>query len=180
MVNSSAWGGIANYEPDVDISMGTYNYFFNSGDSNPNLKTGVYFGGYLGMKSPLFSFFFNAQNFYSMYESGVAINNVENNDDFILTIPFVYDLSYRIRLFKKKKLTLKPFIGTGFNLVRFDTNGGNWDLYYLLDTGFEVQYPIWRKTNLKLKINYGIMFVDTVDSGYVHFLRVRFPVPFIP
>ena len=35
-------------------------------------------------------------------------------------------------------------------------------------------------TALKVKVSYGIMFVDEIESGFIQFLKVRFPVPFIP
>ncbi|MCK5095192.1 MAG: hypothetical protein KAR18_10720, partial [Spirochaetes bacterium] len=63
--HGSAGGAIFDYSPDIDISMGMYDYFYTSNDLKAHdgdlaeIKPGIYFGGYLGLKSPLFTFFFN-------------------------------------------------------------------------------------------------------------------------
>jgi hypothetical protein len=176
---SRALGAVSDYEPDIDVSAGTFNYFFNEGDDAPDIGTGVFFSGYLSMKSPLFTFFFNTKNIYSTYEAGFACNRVGNEGYYVISIPATVELSCRIPL--SRRVSLHPFVGTGLDTVNSRYNGmDNWNLYYLFDGGLEVKYSLWRDTFLKLKVTYGIVFVDTLTSGYAHFLRVRFPVPFIP
>ncbi len=182
---TDAEGAIVTYDRDIDISMGTYNYFYNKYDreadegSLPDIKTGIYFGAYISSKSRLFTFFFNTRNIYSIYEAGFALNRIGNEKHYILSIPFTYDLAYKIPLFKKA--ALYPFAGTGFDLIRvMDNEKVHWELHYLLESGLEVKYLIWKDTFLKLRVSYGIMFVNQIESGFMHFLKVRFPVPFIP
>jgi hypothetical protein len=175
----AAYGALSDYEPDIDVSAGTFNYFFNEGDGAPDIATGVFFSGYLSMKSPFFTFFFNTKNFYSTYEAGVAYNRVRSDEYYVLSIPATVDLSYRIPL--SRRLSVYPFVGTGLDAVDNRYNGtDNWNFYLLFDGGLEFKYGLWRDTYLKLKVTYGVVFVDTLTSGYAYFLRVRFPVPFIP
>jgi hypothetical protein len=174
-----ALGAVSDYDPDIDVSAGTFNYFFNDGDGAPSIRTGIFFSGYLSMKSPLFTFFFNTKNIYSTYEAGLAYNTVESGSYYVISIPATVELSYRIPVFKR--LSVYPFVGTGLDTVNNLYNGmNNWNFYYLFDGGLEIKYSLWQDTFLKLKVTYGVVFVDTLASGYAHFIRVRFPVPFIP
>jgi len=175
-------------DTDVDISMGTFNYFFNPSDKAyeesqgrtlPEIHTGIYFGAYLSTRSKLFTFFFNAKNFYSMYEAGVALNTIGTEDSFVLSIPLTLDLAYRIPV--SKRAALFPFAGTGIDFVRTDESDEYvWQFYYLIEMGIELKYSVWRNTYLKVRINYGLVFIDNLESGYMHILKVRFPVPFLP
>jgi len=179
---------IIDLDRDVDISIGTFNYFFNPSDraleeaqgrSLPEIQTGLYFGAYMSTKSRLFTFFFNTKNVYSMYEAGVALNMIGDQDSLALSFPLTFDLAYRIPL--SKRFALFPFAGTGVNFVRTEEGDEyNWQLYYLLEVGSELKYFLWRDTYLKLRITYALMFVDNLESGYMHVIKVRFPVPFIP
>ena len=179
-------GAITDYDPEIDISVGIINYMYTPMDlassttDLPNLKMGYYGGGYLGLKSPLFTFFFNSENVYTTYEAGVAINQIGDSNYFI-SIPVTIDLSYRFSLFKKKKFLLQPFIGSGVDVIRSSKNNtANWQVHYLVDAGLEIKYFAWKDTSLKIKASYGVIFVDDLDSGFMHFIKVRFPVPFIP
>jgi hypothetical protein len=178
------------FEPDtdVDIALGTFNYFFNYSDREyeeaqgrtlPDIGTGIYFGAYMSSRSRLFTFFFNARNFYSIYEAGVALNMIQDTDSFALSVPLTYDLAYRLRVGRKS--ALYPFAGTGVNVVRTkQTDGYDWQLYFLVEMGAELKYALWTNTNLKFRATYGLMFIDNVPSGFMHVLKVRFPVPFLP
>jgi hypothetical protein len=174
-----ASAALSDYDPDIDIAAGTYNYFFNQGDGAPDVHTGIFFSGYMNMKSPLFTFFFNTKKIYTTYEAGLAYNMTGTEGSSIISIPLTFELSYRIPI--SRRLAVFPLAGAGFDIVdsRYDGRD-NWNLYYLFDGGLEVKYNIWRDTFLKLKISYGVVFVETVPSGYVHVLKIRFPVPFVP
>ena len=174
-----ALGALSDYNPDIDVSAGTFNYLFNEGDDVPDMGTGIFFSGYLSMKSPLFTFFFNSKNIYSTYEAGLVYNEAKSQDVYLISIPATVELSYRIPLFRR--WSIHPFVGTGLDTVRGPGNGAaEWDVYYLLDGGLEIKYGLWQDTFLKLKITYGMVFVDSLTSGYAHYIRVRLPVPFIP
>jgi hypothetical protein len=174
-----ALGAVSDYEADFDVSAGTFNYLFNKGDEVPDMGTGVFFSAYLSMKSPLFTFFFNTKNVYSTYEAGVVYNEAVSEDVYLVSIPATVELSYRIPL--SRRWSIHPFVGTGLDTVKNpDDGGGKWNLYYLLDGGLEIKYGMWKDTYLKLKVTYGMVFVDSLTSGYAHYIRVRLPVPFIP
>jgi hypothetical protein len=174
-----ASAALSDYEPDIDIAAGTYNYFFNPGDGAPDVRTGIFFSGYMNMKSPLFTFFFNTKKIYTTYEAGLAYNMAGSEGYYIISIPLTFELSYRIPI--SRRLAIFPLAGAGFDLVDTRSDGrDSWNLYYLFDGGLEIKYNVWRDTYLKLKISYGVVFVETVPSGYVHVLKIRFPVPFVP
>lgn len=182
----TGFGAITDYDPEIDISVGIMNYMYTPTDlasptaNLPKLKMGLYGGAYLGLKSPLFTFFFNSKNMYTTYEAGVAVNQIGANNYFI-SIPLTIDLSYRISLFKKKKFALQPFIGSGFDVIRSNENNTtSWQVHYLINAGLEIKYFAWDDTSLKIKASYGILFVDDLESGFLQFIKVRFPVPFIP
>jgi len=176
------------YDIDIDVCLSSYSYIFNEsdiryhesmGDDLPDIKTGVYFGGYMSGKNRLLSFFFNLKNVYSMYEFGCALNPLGNEDRTLLSIPLTYDLAYRIGL--SERVGLFPFVGGGLNLIRIEYNNSpQWQFFYMVETGLEVKYRIWDTTHLKLRISYGVVFLDQVQIGYMHIIKVRFPVPFIP
>lgn len=173
---------------DVDISMGTFNYFFNKNDielekiqggSLPEIGTGIFVGGYISSRNRLLAFFFKTDKLYTIYEAGLAINYINNEDSYILSFPLTADLAYKIPL--SRKLALFPYAGTGFDFIRSENNDeATWQLYYLIETGFEVKYSLWSNTKLKMRATYGVLFIDQVESGYMHFLKIRFPIPFIP
>ena len=179
-------GAITDYDPEIDISVGIMNYMYTPRDlasptaDLPELKMGLYGGGYLGLKSPLFTFFFNSKNMYTTYEVGIAVNQTGASNYFI-PFPLIVDLSYRISLFKKKKFALQPFIGSGFDVIRSsENNTTSWQIHPLVNVGLEIKYFAWDDTSLKIKASYGILFMDDLESGFLQFIKVRFPVPFIP
>lgn len=183
--HGSAGGAIFDYSPDIDISMGMYDYFYTPndleahGDDLAEIKPGIYFGGYLGLKSPLFTFFFDSSNIYTTYEAGIALNRV-GQSNYYISIPLIVDLGYSFSIFKKK-VVIYPFVGTGLNIVKSTYNNETlWQVHILADTGIEIKYLTRENTALKVKVSYGIMFVDEIESGFIQFLKVRFPVPFIP
>ncbi len=185
---TAAPDSVTNYDIDIDVCLSSYSYIFNEsdikyhesiGDDLPDIKTGVYFGGYMSNKNRLLSFFFNLKNVYSMYEFGCALNPLGNEDSTLISFPFTYDLAYRIGL--SERTGLFPFVGGGFDLIRIEYDERpHWQFFYMAETGLEVKYRIWGTTNLKLRISYGVIFLDQVQSGYMHIIKVRFPVPFIP
>jgi len=155
-------GDIIFYDPDVDISVGLFNYFINADDITPDIKPGIYVGAYLSLKSPFFSDFFNTERLYSIFEAGVALSDIENESASFITIPLHVDLAYRMRI--RPKLHLLPFIGTGLHI-----------------TYNELRWGAYKNTTIKLvKLNYGLIFDGRVQSGYVQYLQLRFPIPFIP
>jgi len=173
-------GDIISYDPEVDISLGTFSYLTSSESNISYIKTGPYFGGYLSMKSPIFTYFFNSQNIYNIFELGFSVNELvsENQSFYIVSIPFSVDFAYKIQLFPK--FSIYPLVGVGFST----TLGGNYEnqvpIYPFIKTGIEIKFLIWKDTNLKIKVDYGIAFVDIIETGFLQFIKVRFPIPFIP
>jgi hypothetical protein len=182
----NVFGAFTDYDPEIDISLGLINYMYTPIDLEsptadlPEIGMGLYGGGYLGLKSPLFTFFFNTENIYTTYEAGLAFNRL-GAGDLLISVPLVVDLSYRLSLFRRKKFALQPFAGTGVDMI--GSNRDNtfvWQIHYLVNAGLEIRYVAWDNTTLKIKASYGIIFVDDLESGFMHFIKVRFPVPFIP
>lgn len=170
---------LSSLNPDYDVAIGSFSYLFNAQDSPPPIKTGLYMGAYMNMKSPFFTFFFNAKNLYSTYEAGIALNRIDVEDFYAISFPLTLDLSYRIPIFRR--FAVFPFFGTGLDLLnmRYDRED-HLSLYYFFDTGLELKYEVWKDTYIKIKATYGIIFVESARSGYVHFIKLRFPLPFIP
>ena len=186
LIPGAGFGAFTDYDPEIDISVGVINYMYTPMDlasptaNLPELSMGLYGGGYLGLKSPLFTFFFNADNMYTTYEAGVAYNQIGTSGYFI-SVPLTVDLAYRISLFKKKKFALQPFVGTGFDVIISSENNNSFlQAHYLVNAGLEIKYFAWGDTPLKIKASYGVIFVDDLESGFMHFIKVRFPVPFLP
>jgi hypothetical protein len=181
-------GDIIFYDPDVDISVGLFNYFINADDITPDIKPGIYVGAYLSLKSPFFSDFFNTERLYSIFEAGVALSDIENESASFITIPLHVDLAYRMRI--RPKLHLLPFIGTGLHITynEFLDNPAYSENFKdrpfvspIIGTGFELRWGAYKNTTIKLvKLNYGLIFDGRVQSGYVQYLQLRFPIPFIP
>ena len=180
------FGAFTDYDPEIDISVGFINYMYTPIDREsptadlPELGMGLYGGGYLGLRSPLFTFFFNAKNIYTTYETGIGFNQF-GGSGYLISIPLIADLSYRFSFFKKKNFALQPFVGTGFDLIGSNVDDKSiWQVHYLVNAGLEIRYIAWENTVLKIKASYGIIFVDDLESGFMHFIKIKFPVPFIP
>ena len=176
-----AFADLLEYDPEVDISLGTFSYFLGEDQNGPNIKTGPYLGGYLSMKSPIFSYFFSSENVYNIFEAGFSLNEIEEPSDkyYLLNFPFSVDFAYGISV--SPKFSILPFVGAGFGAIvntRYGAEGV--PLYTFVKTGVEIRYLMWDKTHLRVKIDYGISFINEVETGFVPFLRVRFPIPFIP
>jgi len=176
-----AFSDILAYDPEVDISLGTFSYLMGEEQNAPSIKTGPYLGGYLSMKSPIFTYFFNSENVYNIFEAGFSVNEIEEQSStyYLVNIPISVDFAYRIPVLPK--FSILPFVGVGLGLS-FNSGGGNTGppIYTFIKTGVEIRYLMWKDTHLKVKVDYGIAFVNETETGFVPFLRVRFPIPFIP
>ncbi len=172
------------YDPDFDISMGSIGYFAGSGENNPVISPGIYFGGYLGMKSPLFANYFKTQRIYNIFELGVALNEITMDSDsgdreLLITVPLLIDFAYRLNI--TKKLLFLPFVGTGFSFTHIPHISENsTNISPLITVGAQLKYLITDTASLKLQFDYGIALDNRTDSGIIQFIKVRFPVPFIP
>jgi len=177
------FGGIINYKPEVDISSGSYSFFFSqneklNGQPAPTLDTGVYAGGYLNLQSPLFSFFFDTEKIHSIYEAGFALNRINGSSAFALSIPVSANLGYMINF--TPRFGLIPFLGTGFAFIHLGDEYSFFPVHYFLCTGLEIKYRLWERTFLKLKADVGVIFASEISTGYAYFFKLRFPFPFIP
>jgi hypothetical protein len=175
------------YEPNVDVSLAVYHPMISKEDVAPDIRTGIYFGGYFSWKSPFFTDYFNTKRIYTIYEVGLALNPIENESALFVTIPLRVSFGYRIGL--GKKIALIPFAGTGLHLTYNDSLE---DAVYseifedrlhvcgLVSAGLELRWAIMRGGIFRLKFDYGIVFDNRVESGYTQYLMVRLPLPFIP
>ncbi len=172
------------YDPDFDISMGSISYFAGSGENNPVISPGIYFGGYLGMKSPLFANYFKTQRIYNIFEVGLALNEITMDPDsgdreLLITVPLLIDFAYRLNI--TKKFLFLPFAGMGFSFTHIPHISENsTNISPLITVGAQLKYLITDTTSLKLQFDYGIALDNRTDSGIIQFIKVRFPVPFIP
>jgi len=172
------------YDPDFDISMSCLSYFSGEGENNPDIRPGIYFGGYLSMKSPLFANYFKTLRIYNIFEAGVALNEITidtgtGDRELLISVPLVVDFAYRLNI--TKKLLFFPFIGAGFtftHIPNIDENSTNFSP--LMTVGAELKYVVTDTTSLKIKFDYGIALDNRTESGIIQFIKVRFPVPFIP
>ena len=174
------------YDPEIDVSISLYKPLINKNDSAPDIDMGVYFGGYLSRKSRFFTDYFNAERIYTIFEGGVAINPIQNEDSNYITIPLQVAIAYRIG---SAKFSFLPFISVGLNFTfnrylndpaynesfRDGPNG-----VFSMGTGFELRWTMVKYSALRLKFDYGILFDGRVESGYMSYMRLRMPLPFIP
>jgi len=173
------FGDLARYDPEIDISVSTFSYSFKKSDNIANFKTGLYFGGYLSLKSPIFFNNFNAKNIYNTIELGTAFNRIDNSSSYILSFPLFIDFSYRIPIFKR--LFFYPFLGFGFNFLFYPDGGDNFKhIDTFINSGIELKYLIWKKTFIKSRLDWGIFFDNSIKSGIGYFLRIRIPFIFLP
>lgn len=173
-------GGIVFYNPDIDISLAIFDYIGND-DSFPVVHPGFYLGAYLSMKSPFFTNYFNARRIHTIIETGLALNEIERENmenDLLFSIPLQFDLAYRVDL--TKRLSFAPFLGTGLNLMYNEGFEVPLHINFVLQTGLELRYFLWKETWLKLKLDYGILFENRVERGYIQFIKIKMPLPFIP
>jgi hypothetical protein len=180
-------GDLTLYDPDVDVSMSLYYPMIDEGAPAPDIGAGIYFGGYFSRQSRFFTDYFNSRRIYTMLEAGLAINPIENEDVPFITIPFRADFGYRIGI--GKSIALIPFIGVGFQITYNDyLSDPSYNAIFedraffggLVETGLEFRWEFMARSTLRLRLNYGIVFDGRVESGYIPYLLIRFPVPFIP
>jgi len=183
----TAAADITLYEPDVDVSLSVYHPMISKNDVAPDIRTGIYFGGYFSWKSPFFTDYFNTERIYTIYEAGLALNPIENETALFVTIPLRVRCGYRLGI--GQKIALIPLAGTGLHLTYNDSLDDTVysdifeDRFYvrgLVSAGLEFRWTIMRGSTLRLKFDYGIVFDNRVESGYTQYLMVRLPLPFIP
>ncbi len=176
------------YDPDLDISMGMLAYDIPGLQVLPenmrvHTQPGPFVGGYFSLQNPLLVNYLHIHNLYNIVEAGIAVNRYERGPEtgLLLSFPVAVDFAYRIRL--GERFSLLPFVGTGVTLLKVYDSEDPLRVYPLVKTGLELRYRTAGGSSLKLKLDYGIMFVDDLEEvpeGYMQFLRVRLPVPFIP
>jgi hypothetical protein len=187
LIPAAAGADLTLYDPEVDVSLSIHRPIFNQGDIAPDIRTGLYFGGYFSMKSPFFTDYFNTKRVYTLFEAGLALNPIENESALFITIPLHVSFGYRIGL--GPKFALIPFVGTGLHITYND---------YLADSdyneifkdrphasgvisgGLELRWTMMKSSVFRVKFDYGIVFENRVESGYTQYLQVRLPIPFIP
>jgi hypothetical protein len=182
----TAWADLVLYDPEIDVSVSLYKPIINSEDAAPDITTGVYFGAYMSRKSRFFTDYFNAERIYTIFEGGIAINPIREEETNYVTVPLHANIAYRIG---QGRFSFLPFISLGLN---FTFNGSmNNPAYnenfnegshaaFSVGTGFELRWTILTYSALRLKFDYGILFDDRVESGYMYYARLRLPLPFIP
>ena len=182
----SAAADLVLYDPEIDVSVSLYRPMINGEDSAPDIGLGVYFGGYLSRKSRFFTDYFNAERIYTIFEGGVAINPIRNEESSYVTVPLHANFAYRIG---QGRFSFLPFISFGLN---FTFNSYLSDPAYneefkdgphgafSVGTGFELRWNILTYSALRVKFDYGILFDGRVESGYMYYMRLRLPFPFIP
>jgi hypothetical protein len=186
LTSNGAVADLILYDPEIDVSISLYKPLINEGDTAPDIGMGVYFGGYLSRKSRFFTDYFNAERIYTIIEGGIAINPIQDEDSNYVTVPIHVDIAYRIG---SGKFSFLPFISVGLNFTfnsylndpaynesfRDGPNGA-----FSVGTGFELRRTILTYSALRLKFDYGFLFDGRVESGYMHYMRLRMPLPFIP
>ncbi|MBN2322607.1 MAG: hypothetical protein JXQ30_02635 [Spirochaetes bacterium] len=180
-VPSASSADIIAYDPELDIAFGTFSYLMDDEPHMPDFRTGLYLGGYLSMKSPIFVYFFEAENVYNIFEAGFAVNEIVEPDRsfYMVNIPVSVDFAYRIPLFSR--FSVLPFVGLGLGLsIGTGREGEGPPIYPFFKTGVELRYLLWDGTHMRIKIDYGVALVNEVEAGVMPFLRVRIPIPFIP
>ena len=174
------------YDPEIDVSMSLYKPLINEGDTAPDISMGIYFGGYMSRKSRFFTDYFNAERIYTIFETGMAINPIRNESSNYVTVPMQVDLAYRIG---SGKFSFLPFLSFGLNFTFNDylsdpaynesfKDGPN--AAFSAGAGFELRWAVMKRSRLRLKFDYGILFDGRVESGYMTYMRLRMPIPFIP
>lgn len=174
---------ITEYRPQVDISVGSFNYLFNKSDLRdlPGFRKpdmGIYLGGYISMVSPLMKLFSDSSKYVSIYEFGIATNPVENSSSILVTMPVSGVVGYPLRVTKKIKFI--PFLGGGFSIVHYNFNEVFSPIHFYLITGFEIRRKMLKKSYLRIKCDGGIIYSGRVNSSTFYFIRTRFPIPFLP
>jgi hypothetical protein len=182
----TAWADLVLYDPDIDVSVSVYKPLVNGDDAAPDIAPGVYFGVYLSRKSRFFTDYFNADRIYTIFEGGIAINPIRDEDANYVTVPLHADIAYKIG---QGKFSFLPFISLGLNFTfngylsnpeyNENFNDGS-HAAFSVGTGFELRWTILTYSALRLKFDYGILFDDRVESGYMYYTRLRLPLPFIP
>jgi len=174
------------YDPEIDVSMSLYKPMTNADDTAPDIAMGIYFGGYLSRKSRFFTDYFNADRIYTIFEGGIAINPIQNEDSNYITIPLQVDIAYRIG---SGRFSFLPFVSMGLNFTfnSYLSNPAYNEFFkdgphaaFSVGTGFELRWTILTYSALRLKFDYGILFDGRVESGYMPYMRLRMPLPFIP
>lgn len=165
-------------DPDIDISLGNWDYHIPEQEDVEPLRSGLYLGGYFSSRSRIFSYFFNSQNIYTIYETGISLNRIDDSRDYLLSIPLLIDFAYRLRIVKR--LYFQPLLGTGFIIMYSEGNEGGFRLCPLIKTGYEIRYQLWENTYVKFKFDFGVVFDNKVQGGTLSFIRLKFPIPFIP
>jgi len=168
---------IYDYNPDIDISLGGYYLIFH--DNNNFTISGAYIGILYLMQSPLLKNLFSTNNFYSIYNLGTVFLGDRGNNRTILLIPLSIDISYKIHIFKN--FNLFPFAGWGISIIPINYPEINKNAFLSFNVGLLTRYRLWNSAYLKLQIEFGTIFGrDLGEKGYVNYIRVVCPVPFIP
>ena len=176
------------YDPDLDISMGMLAYDIPGLEVLPEsmrvyTRPGPFVGGYFSLQNPLMVNHLHIHSLYNIFEAGMAVNRYERGSEsgLLLSFPASVDFAYRIRM--GERFSAFPFVSTGITLVKVYDSEDPLEVYPLVKAGLELRYRTAGGASLKLKLDYGIMFItdlEEIPEGYMQFLRVRFPVPFIP
>lgn len=175
-----AIGGLTYYSPDIDVSLAVYGYL-DKNEPFPVVYPGPYLGAYLSMLSPFLSNYFNTRSIYTVVETGLAVNEVERDyreNDLLFSIPLYYNLSYRVTI--TKRLSMAPSAGTGMNIMYNSGFERPLHINLVLQTGLEFRYLIWENTCLKLRFDYGVILENRVQKGYIPYIKIKMPFPFIP
>ena len=169
---------IYEYNPDIDVSFG--NYYLIIHDNGNFIVNGSYMGVLYLMESPLLKNLFSTNRFYSIYNFGITFFNDENNNNnTIIFLPFSINIGYKLQFLKKFELF--PFAGWGLGIIPADYSQIKKSALLSINIGFLIRYRLWNTTYLKLRLEYGTIFGNQFpDKGYANYLRIVYPIPFIP
>ena len=167
---------IHDYNPDIDIALG--DCFLIIHENENFTVSGLYIGALYLMESPLIKNLFSTTRFYGIYNFGTVFINGENNRT-ILFLPIFIDIGYKFQLFKRFEIL--PFAGWGLGVIPNDYPEINRSIMLSVNAGILIRFRLWSTAYLKLIVEYGTIFGNQFpDRGYANYMRIVYPIPFIP
>ncbi len=172
----SAMASIGKYNPNIDIDSGLF-ILFTKDENRTEPIPGGYLGGHLIMESPVLKNNFDIKRIYTIYNFGILTLKGPGTT-YVLLINGLIELGYNFNLFKN--FYILPFAGWGLSIIPIDYYFIHRNAFLTLNIGLLFRYKIWKDCYLKLKIEGGMLYGSEFENGYTNYIRVIFPIPFIP
>ena len=167
---------IGDYNPGVDIDFGNLFLMMRENDSIMPIP-GFYYGGHLIMESPILKNNFDTKNIYTIYNLGLS--GVKGpGSTYVVLLSGMIEMGYNLKVFKKFNMMF--FGGWGFNFIPVNYSFIKRSLFLTLNGGIFLRYKLWRDCYLKLKLEAGMLYGSQLDNGYMTYVRIIWPIPFIP